>query len=82
MHALDGLALLSQRNGTHETGLLALFARCAEILMKYHASVRFSLQSARGTGSHTRRILAAATYHHPEVALNSSLGHHLDGAVL
>ena len=82
VNALDGHLLLAQGNGSYQTGLLAAAAAGAEILAKYHLSVRLFLQSPGVTSPGAGSIAAGPADHHQIVPLYSSLGPDLDGAVL
>jgi len=82
VYAFDGLGIFSHGDGTDQAGLLATAAAGAEILVKYHGTIRPLLQSAHRAGSGTRSVIAAAACHHTKVAFNSALGLDLDGAVL
>jgi len=82
MNAFDGLLLLVQGYRAHQAGLLAAAAADAAIFVKDHTAVWPLLHSARGACFGTGRVLTGPADDHTEIAFNSALRLHLDGAVL
>jgi len=82
VHALDRLSFFSERYGSDQACFLAFSASSAEISMENYAAIRLSFQGSSRTGSNAGRILAAAADDNAEVAFNSSLRLHLNGAIL
>jgi hypothetical protein len=82
MNTFDGQFLFSYGDGSHQAGLFTFSAACTTILVEDHPAIRLLLQCTLRAGSGAGRVLAAATDHDPEVALNPALSLDLYGAVL
>jgi hypothetical protein len=82
VYALDRLSFFPNGYSSNQARFLALAASSAEIFMENHTPIRFSLQGSSRTGSNAGRILAASADDNAEVAFNSSLRLHLNGAIL